>query len=281
MPTIRKAASYDFEHVYPLFGGFREPRPPKEEFQKLFVPRWESDESHVGFILEENGEAVGYLGTLFSLREINGRVEKFCNLCTWIVKEEYRSEGLPLLFQVLRMKGVTVTNFTGNRVADILRKFDFKVLDKTLKILLPIPAFGDGCRLIFDPTEFTSLLSPHDLRMYEDHREFNLPFVLLKTSEGVSLLSFKKVKRKRLPVLEVHYLSGREFFIQHIRHVLPELCLRTRAVGLMVGDHFLENANFPFSISIPQRQLRLFRSRTVSIEEMDTMYSELQVLDIS
>ena len=145
MPTIRKAIPDDFEYVYPLFKGFQEPRPSREEFQQLFIPHWGSDESYVGFILEENGEAVGYLGTLFSLRDINGRKEKFCNLCTWIVKEEYRSEGLPLLFQVLRMKDVTVTNFTGNRVAAILGKFDFKVLDKTLKILLPIPAFGSGC----------------------------------------------------------------------------------------------------------------------------------------
>ena len=77
MPTIRKASPDDFDYVYPLFGGFHEPRPSKEEFRQLFVPRWGSDESHVGFILEENGEAVGYLGTLFSMREINGRMEKF------------------------------------------------------------------------------------------------------------------------------------------------------------------------------------------------------------
>ena len=280
MPTIRKATPDDFEYVYPLFNGFRKPRPSREEFQKLFVPRWCSDESYVGFILEENGEAIGYLGTLFSMRSINGRKEKFCNLCTWIVKEEYRSEGLPLLFQVLRMKDVTVTNFTGNRVAAILGKFDFKVLDKTLKILLPIPAFGNGCELIFDYSRIAPLLDAHDRHVFEDHRELKYPFVFLKAEEGVSLICYKKVKRKRLPVLEVHYLSGRDVFVNRIRHVLPSLCMRTGAVGLMVGDHFLGEASFPFSIQISQRQLRLFRSKTVSLEEMDTMYSELQILNL-
>jgi len=280
MPTIRKATSDDFDIVYPLFSGFREPRPSREEFQKLFLPRWGSNESHIGFLLEENGQAVGYLGTLFSTREINGRKEKFCNLCTWIVKEEYRSEGLPLLFQVLRMKDVTVTNFTGNRVGSILTKFDFQVLDKTLKILLPVPAFGDGCELIFSTQHIAPKLDAQDRRVFEDHRDLKYSFVLLKTRNGNSLLSFKKVKRKRLPVLEVHYLSGRDAFLKHIRHVLVALCLRTRAVGLMVGDHFLGNASLPFSITIPQRQMRLFRSKTVSLEEMDTMYSELQILNI-
>ena len=280
MPTIRKATSDDFDTVYPLFSRFQEPRPSKEEFQQLFVPRWGSDETYAGFILEENGEAVGYLGTLFSLREIHGRTEKFCNLCTWIVKEEFRSEGLPLLFQVMRLKDVTVTNFTGNRVAAILKKFDFKVLDETLKILLPVPALSNGCNLIFDSSRIAPYLDAHDRRVFDDHREFKYPFVLLKTEEGVSLICFKKAKRKRLPVLEVHYLSGREVFFKHIRHVLPYLCMRTSAVGLMLGEHFLGEESLPFSITIPQRQMRLFRSKTVAAEAMDTMYSELQILNI-
>ena len=280
MPTIRKASPDDFDYVYPLFGGFHEPRPSKEEFRQLFVPRWGSDESHIGFILEENGEAVGYLGTLFSLREINGRVEKFCNLYTWIIQEEYRTEGLPLLFQVLRMKDVTITNFTGNRVASILTKFGFKPMDATLKILLPLPTPNDGCELIFDPTRITTLLDSHDRRVFDDHRGFKYPFALLKAEDGSSLLSFKKTKRKYLPVLELHYLSGRNIFFKHIHHVLPALCRQTRSLGLMVGDHFLKSTSIPFSMTIPQRQLRMFRSTTVSIEEMDTMYSELQVLNI-
>lgn len=280
MPTIRKATIEDFEYVYPLFSGFQEPRPSKEQFKQLFMPRWGIDESHVGFILEENNEPVGYIGTLFSLREINGRTEKFCNLCTWIVKEEYRSEGLPLLFQVLRMKDVTVTNFTGNRVASILEKFDFKVLDKRLKILFPIPTISKGCELIFDYSRIPPLLEAHDQGVFEDHCEFKYSFVLLKANDEVSLICFRKVKRKRLPILEVHYLSGQDTFIKQIRRVLPALCMRTRTVGLMLGEHFLREASIPFSITIPQRQMRLFRSKTVSIEEMDTLYSELQILNL-
>ena len=278
MPNIRKAVADDFDYVYPLFSGFQEPRPSKEEFKQLFMPHWGSDESYVGFILEENNQAVGYLGTLFSLREINGRNEKFCNLCTWIVKEEYRSEGLPLLFQVLRMKDVTVTNFTGNRVASLLMKFDFKVLDKTLRILFPFPAFADGCELIFEHSRISPLLNPRDRRVFDDHRDFKYSFVALKASDEVALICFNKVKRKRMPVLEVHYLSRRKTFLKHIRHVLPSLCIRTGAVGLMIGEHFLGEGPIPFSVTIPQRQMRLFRSKTVTSQEMDTMYSELQLL---
>ncbi len=280
MPTIRKAMPDDFERVYPLFSGFREPRPSKEKFQKLFIPRWGSEEAHVGFILEEEGEVVGYLGTLFSIREINGRKEKFCNLCTWIVKEEFRTEGLLLLFQVLRMKDVTVTNFTGNRVAPLLMKFGFRPLDAEARILLPFPSFGDECEVLFDASRIAPLLDSRDRRVFEDHREFDTPFALLKTREGNSLISFGRTKRKRLPLLEIHYLSRRDVFINHVGHLLPKLCFYTRTVGLMVGEHYLKGKTLPFSLSIPQRQIRLFRSSRVSVEEMDTMYSELQVLNL-
>jgi hypothetical protein len=217
---------------------------------------------------------------LFSTREINGRIEKFCNLYLWIVKEEFRTEGLPLLFQVLRMKDVTVTNFTGGRVMSILTKFGFKSIDATLRILLPVPVLGDGCKLIFDSKRIAPLLDVHDRRVFDDHRAMKYPFAALRAPDGVSLLCFKKTYRKRLPVLEVHYLSKCDVFLKHIRHVMPSLCLQTRALGLMVGDHFLGNASVPFALTIPQRQARLFRSSTVTAEEMDTMYSELQVLDL-
>jgi hypothetical protein len=178
------------------------------------------------------------------------------------------------------MKDVTITNFTGNRVAPILEKFDFKVLDKNLMILFPIPTFRNRCELIFDYSRMSPLLDAHDQRVFEDHREFKYSFVLLKAKDEVSLICFRKVKRKRLPVLEAHYLSGRDIFLKHLQHVLPALCIRTRSVGLMLSEHFLRGASLPFSITIPQRQMRLFRSKTVSIEEMDTMYSELQILNL-
>ncbi len=284
MASVRKARFEDFDLVYPLFSGFREPRPSKEQFRELFKPRWNSTEAYCGFILEgDSGQPVGYLGTLFSHRWIGGREEKFCNLNCWIVDPEYRSEGLSLLFQVLKLKEYTVTNFTGNRVAPILQRFGFKPLDQTYQILIPVPKLGGigcGCKLLTRPDQLSNALTGQDRLIYEDHQGLAYHHIALKSQAGLSYMVVNRIKKRGLPVLQLHYLSNVDNFRQHIQHLLPGVCWHFKTVGLLVGDHFLHGYQFPWTIKEPQRQLRLFRSDRVKQEEMDTLYSELEVLNL-
>ncbi len=284
MTIIRKAYAEDFERIHPLFSGFHSQPPDKETFRQLFVRRWNSSEDHFGYLLEENDQVVGFLGTLFSTRIINGRTEKFCNMTTWIVQESYRTEGLSLLFQVLnKHKDMTITNFTGARVVSILETFGFRRLDERSKILLPSLHFSTlrcSCRILLTPDEIETHLDDSNQRIFQDHRPFKYPHVLVYAKDDFTYLIVKKVKRKRLPLAELHYLGNKGFFLHHIPHFLPALCLRLGVVGLIIGEHFLGNQMIYWGFSIPQRQPRLFRSVTMSGEEMDTIYSELQVLNL-
>jgi hypothetical protein len=280
---VQKATPQDFEQVYPLFSGFREPRPDKETFRQLFIPRWDSPHEHVGYMLVDDGQVVGYLGTLFSTRDIHGRPEVFCNLVTWIVLDDYRTEGLPLLFEVLKLKNTTVTNFTGGRVAPILTRLGFKPLDRTAEILLPVPrpsALGCGCRLELDPERIRPVLDEADQRIFDDLRPFTFRQVLIRAGDAYSHLSWHLTRRKGLPLAEVYSLSHPDVFLRHAPHLMPQLCLRLGVAGLLVGEHFLDGQHIPLSLLIPQRQVRLFRSKTVAAGEMDLLYSELQVLDL-
>jgi hypothetical protein len=143
-----------------------------------------------------------------------------------------------------------------------------------------LPALSANYQLIYDQDKITPHLDAHDRHIIEDHHNFKCGFVLLKAPEGVALLVLRKTQRKSMPLLEVRYLSGREIFAKHIQHVLPALCWKMKAVGLMVGDHYLEGLKTPPGFTIPQRETRLFRSNTVARSEMDTLYSELQILNI-
>ncbi|MEZ0395200.1 MAG: GNAT family N-acetyltransferase [Anaerolineales bacterium] len=280
MTLIRPAEPEDFERLYPLFLGFNEPRPAKETFRRLFVRLWGNLDDPFGYLLEDEGRPVGFLGTLFSQREIEGREEKFCNLTTWIVAPEYRSEGLSLLSRVLNRTGVTFTNFTGLKVAPILRRFGFQVLDERARILLPLPFAGAG-EISLDPERIAPCLDDHDRRILEDHRPFAFPHLLLRRGGEYAYLIVKPVRRKRLPLAEVHYLSHPAVFARLAPSLLARLCLRLGVLGLLVGEHYLaaQRVSLP-GATIPQRIPRLFRSNSVPRQAMDTLYSELQVLDL-
>jgi hypothetical protein len=284
MTSIRKAYADDFEAVYPLFLGFREPRPSKETFRGLFVRRWEGQEDHFGYILEDGGRAVGFLGALSCVRTIDGRPEKFCNLCCWVVEPEYRAQSLSLVFALLKDHPGTVTDFTGVKVAPILKPFGFRPVDERTHILLPLPRPappGCRCQVQTTPEAIAKRLDARDRRIFDDHRNLHYPFILLDAGDEYSLLMVKNVRRKRLPVAEAHFLGHPDVFLRHIPHLLPGLCLRLRAVGLMVDEHYLKGKKLPAAtLTLPQRFQRLFRSTTVPAEAMDTLYSELQVLDL-
>lgn len=280
MTTIRPAEPEDFEHIYPLFQGFAAPRPSKETFRRLFVRRWGNTADPFGYLLEDEGQPVGFLGTIFSRREIGGRDERFCNLTTWIVAPDYRSEGLSLLFRVLHHEETTFTNFTGVKVAPILRRFGFQTLDERARVLLPLPVAGRG-DILLDPDRIAARLDDHDRRILEDHRPFAYPHILLSRGGEDTYLIVKTVRRKRLPLAEVHYLSHPAAFARLAPALLGRLCLRLGVVGLLVGEHYLGGCPVRLpGLSIPQRIPRLFRSASVPRQAMDTLYSELQVLDL-
>jgi acetoacetyl-CoA synthetase len=140
MPETRKAYPQDFETVYPLLREhFRNPAVSKEDFRRLFQKHWRSPEDHCGYLLEENGQPVGFLGTIFSLRPVGGRMEHFCNLTAWYVRPEHRSSSLQLILPMLSLKKTTFTNLTASsRVIEVLQKLKFKSLEDRIWFIPPI-----------------------------------------------------------------------------------------------------------------------------------------------
>lgn len=284
MTSVRKALAEDFEEVYPLFQGFRAPRPDKETFRQLFVKRWDSRAEHFGYLLEEKGQPVGFLGALHSSREIEGRIEKFCNMSCWIVQEQHRSEGLSLLFQLLQEKDTTFTNFTGVKVAPILTRFKFRPLDTSAKILLPFPTrivFREPGGVLLGADRIAPHLSGHDRRILEDHRPFRYPHALFLGKSSYAYLVISKMRLKGLPVAKIHHLSHPDVFCRLAPALLPQFCLKAGVVGLLVGDHYLRGLTVQTAaVTFPHTLPYLVRSSSVSLEEMDTLYSELQVLNL-
>lgn len=104
---IAKARIADFERVYPLLQDFGISRITKDHWRRLFTRNWDSPEDYCGYLLDQDGEVKGFLGLLFSERTINGRLEKFCNMTSWMVKQESRGHSLQLFLEALKLKDCT------------------------------------------------------------------------------------------------------------------------------------------------------------------------------
>ena len=277
MTEIRPAVLSDFDALLPLLqAGFRNP-PPPQRLQMLFQPRWDSPCEYSGWMLAERGCPVGFLGTLFSRRPTPHGEQVFCNLTLWHVLPEYRSESLLLLMQVLRLKDVTITNFTGNKVAPILRKFGFSQVDERFTLLLPLPILSPQIDLLFDPLAMRSELQGDALRILEDHLSLPCRHLLIKTSQGVCHILYNIVRKKGFPVIQVLYRSDPALFRRYLQRICWKICRTQKLAGMMVGDHFLAGYPFKAALQVPQREAHLFRSAVLSRFEMDLAYSELQL----
>ena len=106
MLEIKLADICMFEEIYEVLKGFKNPRINMDDWKNLLTYHWRTPDENPGFVLLDDGRVVGYIGTIFSKRHVNGKIEKNCNLTSWIVKDKYRKESLKLLLHILKLKNI-------------------------------------------------------------------------------------------------------------------------------------------------------------------------------
>jgi hypothetical protein len=282
MTSVRKATKEDFDHIFPLFQGFAtHTQVNPQDWKKIFSPLWSGQREQFGYILEDGNEAVGFLGTLYSLRMIQGEKREFCNLTSWIVRPDYRSESLSLLFPLMGDKDLTLTNFTAsNRVIEVLLRLGFQSLEDHYRMILPLPVARGNIKITSDPEQIRPRLSGLEASIFQDHLPLHCRHVLLESSAGHCYLVLNPAIKRNLPVMFVNYFSDPGYFLRNIQQIALHLCRQLHIYGLMVGEHSLGRKSLPLALRIKRRHALLFKSRVVSPEDVDTLYSEIQVLGL-
>jgi len=281
MFTISKAVSEDFDRVYPLFQDFGDAPISKETWRKIFVTPWQTTENFCGYLLLQDDAVKGYLGLIFSRRLMNDRVEKFCNMTSWIVTEECRSQSLSMLLEVLKLKDYTLTNFTASpTVATILSKLGFTEFPVDQRILLPLPRFSGpthGCD--FNLPIIRSKLNDNDLQIFDDHQGLNCEHLLMRSNLGDCYVVLKNTVRRRLPFAKVHYLGNADVFHYCMQRLTAAICLRLRVFGLMVDERYIQGRQFKAAAKYPHQRKAYFKSSSITDQSrIDTLYSELVIL---
>lgn len=286
MIEIKKAQAEDFEKIYPLL---KEQNSntiivDKYRWRRLFTHNWDSQEGSFGYILFDNNNAVGFIGTLFSERIINNKYEKLCNLTSWIVKKEYRNESLSLIFPILQLKECTVTVFTPSSVtSSTLKAFGYQEIFGKRVIIPTIPGSGSSASkssVEYNLNKIMTNLNTNDLKIFYDHLYFRCNYILIKAREGYCYIILRKKSVRKLPLAEIQYISNREIFLKYIRNHSFNIGCHFKIVGLIVNERYVEGQKLRLSATLRPSGPILYKSSTLKKQDIDTLYSELFVLDI-
>lgn len=281
--SVRKARGDDFEHVYPLLQTFPNPALSKANWKKVFANPWRAPEDFCGYLLIRDGAIAGYLGLLFSRRLFDGRTAKFCNLTSWVVREDCRGHSLKLLLEALKLTDHTFTNFTASPVvATVMRRFGFTEFAVHQRVLLPVPRFGRtepgiGCE--FDLETVRSRLTGESAKILDDHRGLDLQHMLLRSPRGDCYVVLKRATRRKLPFARVHFLSHPDVFHDCLRSLIVTICRRLRVVGVMVDERYLDGRAVRASVAYPHQRRAYVKSPVpLDVNRIDTLYSEVVLL---
>lgn len=287
MVSLQRVDASVFSDVCPLLRQI-DPSLTETVWSSIFNYKWEREEDYCGYGLFDDKEIVGFLGLIFSKRMIDDNIEYFCNMTSWIVKEQYRGHSLSLLLPVLRLKYHTITDLSPSEdVIRILERFGFKELDSRVKILLPTGIFRrdnsiDNCCISLDMNQMKGILNEKEMRIFKDH--FDYPYfghLLAYNDNSHCYVIFTIVRKTRLPYCYIQYISNVELFSIYSRTIRSRITKAGKTRFVLVDSRLVRGIKFPFSYDLPIRFPKLYRSSSLRPEQIDNLYSELPLLNLN
>jgi hypothetical protein len=285
MIRVEKVDCANFKGIHDILSGIWAAG-SEEKGRKIFEYQWERDETHCGLILVDGDRTVGFLGMIFSRRQINDQVEKFCNLTSWYVHKDYRSRAISMILSLHGMKDYTITDLTpAKNVYKIQNNLGFKDLDAEGRLLLPFgrrlfqPKYS-ATYLTHDLAAIENKLEGQDLKIFNDHRPYPCFHFLLSGKDRYCYIIYTKLRRKRIPYSHLHYISDPDLFALAYRDIRKSLLCHAKAYFLLIDSRLVKNKKLPVSICLPYRAPKQYMSSTLKPEQIDNLYSELVMLNL-
>jgi GNAT superfamily N-acetyltransferase len=272
----------DVEPVCEMLHTYMNPEFSPEHWSRLFVRDWCIVEPELGLVVEDAGTIVGFHGHICSRRCIRDTWERFVNFSSWYLRKDYRGQGLGtgMVKTALSNPDATYTVFSlSPKRIELFKTLGMEPLDTT--------------RLLFKKREPRTLVCVDDdlesvrwkvecehSRVLQDNEPYNIKPYLVSTNCNQCLIILNEaVKKNGITYHDVLYRSNPAFFAAHVQDmanaILPDgnhvLATDRR---LLPGPRPLESKEE--TIVSP----RFYRSDRVRPDQIDLLYSELQLLDM-
>lgn len=286
MVSLKQVDLTMFPQFYPLLREIN-PELSEAEWYRVFTPEWDRFEDFCGYGLFDGAEMVGFLGFIFSQRTIDGQLEKFCNLTSWIVRESHKGHSISLMLALRKLKGYTITDLSATeRAIEVAKRLGFQELDDRVTVLpsIPLTIFSrqPKLKIITEKSLIYQKLSPQEQKIFADHKaQPRCHHLLAETADRSCYIIFNLVKNAKFPFSHIQYLGNAELFVRHSLAIRQAIALRVQNPWVIIDHRMLKGLKPNFCFSLPIEVCRLYKSSTVKPEQIDNLYSELVIIDFN
>lgn len=244
---------------------------------------WTVDAPNHGFMMTDAETVVGAYLAFYSVRVVDGRPERFCNLGAWCVLPPYRLHSLRLFNALLAQPGYHFTDLSpsGNAVA-VNRRMKFQFFDTATALTpsLPWPSHRWGDVVTADPLTIQRRLSGRDRDIYHDHASTAAAHhLLLMRGADSCYVIFRKDRRKKLRVFaSVLYVSHPALFKSMMRAVSWHLLRHHGVLATLTELRIVAHRPW-LSVLVTTPRPKMFRSERLAAAQFDDLYSELVCLN--
>ena len=270
-----------------------------KEITQLLSYQWQKEEDYCGYQLLAGDSLVGFMGLIFSQRQLNGKTEKFCNLTTLYVEEGYRDRTFLLYRPVLSLREHTLLDLTPTRRVWMMgKRLGFLDLDAHLQVLLPFQVQGKidktgktglpdqaELHISHDPTAITPHLNTSERQILHEHLPYACEHFLVRNQDAYCYIVYSTFGRKSMRYCYIHSISNMDFFATYDRAIRCALLSRAQAVFGLVDSRLIAEHELAWSCVYPVEAPKLykpsasFQASRSRPEHIDNLYSELILLN--
>jgi hypothetical protein len=251
---------------------------------EAFQQKWCSTKPNNGFLIRNESRIVGGIGAIYAERLLGGRTERFCNITSWCVLDEFRAQSMRLAMALTGQPGFHFTDLTPTEVVSKTLQFlKFKPMNERHAIW-PNPPWPfarlAGVRVVTDPEQIGRLLAPDDAKAYRDH--CHLPWLrhMAVGRKGAwCYVVWKRTRLKGITGASILALSNPELFLRYRRPLGSYLLLHHGLSYTRVESRLLPRLP-KLCIELSGYRNKVFKSDTLAAADMSNLYSELVALDL-
>lgn len=283
---VRAAELGDTEAICLLLHTKMNTRIPVDRWRRLMSYNWLAEKPDYGRVVESDGAILGYCGMVYADRLVGDanrlRPERIVSMSSWYLDKSLRGKGLGRDMLVSSISDPTLTYATltnSKKPLGIVESLGFQVLEDHRYIWRKTGRAHSGVVITDERLTIRDRIEPHQQQLIDDMHEYALTPLLIEL-DGQQALLFFSIKRKDANVLwyDLMHASDYELFVRSAQALADHLLPNSPAV-LAADGRFVKKP--PPAITCERLPVaRYYVSNRVEPDEIDHLYSELQLLDL-